>query len=72
MSRRPKCLYSPGRTPYDAAQVCLWCEGTDKGRATMNVLESEGRNVRGGICPDCLTRHNADSLRGTGWELVGG
>ena len=67
MSRRPKCVYQIGSD--NTVSICLWCEGPGKARETVAEYEEIHRDVRAGICPKCIDRYHANSLRGTPWVL---
>lgn len=51
------------------ASVCLWCEGKEIARAACDELETQGFDVVAGICPPCIAKFHADSLKGSQWEL---
>ena len=69
MSRRPKCVYRISRD--NTASICLWCENPGEARKVVSEYEEIHRDVRCGICPACIEKYHANSLRGSPWALAG-
>jgi hypothetical protein len=64
MSRRPKAVIYT--RPDLWAAICAWC--ADKKEADV-WAEENGYEVTHGICPNCIKKYKADSLRGSVHEI---
>ena len=64
MSHRPKAIQN--LRPDMLAEICAWC--ADK-EAADQWAEERGYDTTHGICPECLKKYKADSLKNTHWAL---
>lgn len=52
--------------PDKMAVICAWHEGKE---AADEWAKTNGYDMTHGICPECLKKFKADSLRGTSIEI---